>query len=44
MDQYYIDKKNLEYGPRPLVIKRVLAFSKYYIQGEKEFKDLEKLN
>jgi hypothetical protein len=42
MEQNYFDKKHFVNGPRPLVIKRILAYSKYYNQKKKEFKDLEK--
>ena len=42
MEQNYFNRKHFLNGPRALVIKRILAFSKYYNQDKKEFKDLEK--
>ena len=30
MEQNYTKKKNLVNGPRPIVIARIIAFSKYY--------------
>ncbi|MEK9603039.1 MAG: hypothetical protein VW127_01275 [Flavobacteriaceae bacterium] len=42
MEQNYFKKKHLVAGPRPLVIKRILAFSKYYNQNKKEIEDAEK--
>jgi hypothetical protein len=42
MEQNYFDKKHFSNGPRPIVIKRILTFSKYYNQNKKEFKDLKK--
>lgn len=41
MEQNY-SKKNLKNGPRPLVIRRILTFSKYYEQNKKAVKDSEK--
>jgi hypothetical protein len=41
MEQNY-SKKNLENGPRPLVIRRILAFSKYYELNKKETQDSER--
>ena len=40
----YSKKKNLVNGPRPLVIKRILAFSKYYELSKKNVDDSEKTN
>tara|TARA_B100000579_G_C22786666_1_gene832280 strand:+ start:315 stop:449 length:135 start_codon:yes stop_codon:yes gene_type:complete len=42
MEQNYSKKKNIVKGPRPLVIKRILAFSKYFEQNKKEFKNIDK--
>lgn len=44
MEQNYSKKKNLVNGPRPLVIKRILAFSKYYELSKKNVDDSEKTN
>ena len=44
MKQNYSKKNNLENGPRPLVIKRILIFSKYYNQNKEKVKDLVKNN
>jgi len=41
MEQNY-SKKNLKKGPRPIVIRRILAFSKYYGLNKKETKDSER--
>lgn len=30
MEQNYFGKKHSEHGPRPIVIKRILAYSKYF--------------
>jgi len=30
MEQNYFEKKHSENGPRPIVIKRILAYSKYF--------------
>ncbi len=43
MEQHY-SKKEIENGPRPLVIKRILTFSKYYNQNKEKIKDLVKNN
>ena len=42
MEQNYSKKKNIVKGPRPLVIKRILTFSKYYEQNNRVYKDSEK--
>ena len=44
MKQNYSKKNKLENGPRPLVIKRILTFSKYYKQNKEKVKDLVKNN
>ena len=44
MEQNYSDKKNHFEGPRPIVFKRILAFSKYYSLKQKEGIDTEKTN
>jgi hypothetical protein len=30
MEQNYFEKKHSENGPRPIVIKRIFAYSKYF--------------
>ena len=44
MEQHYSKKNIFENGPRPLVIKRILIFSKYYNQDKEKLKDLVKNN
>ncbi len=41
MEQNY-SKKNFVNGPRRLVIRRILAFSKYYELNKKETQDSER--
>ncbi len=36
MEQNYFDKKHYEKGPRPIVIRRILTYSKYYKQLVKD--------
>ena len=36
MEQNYSGKKNDSEGPRPIVFRRILAFSKYYSLKQKE--------
>ena len=42
MEQNYSKKKKFKNGPSQLVIRRILAFSKYYRQDKKLEKDSEK--
>tara|TARA_B100001175_G_scaffold315048_1_gene325726 strand:- start:2304 stop:2438 length:135 start_codon:yes stop_codon:yes gene_type:complete len=42
MEQNYSKKKKLIKRPRPIVIKRILAFSKYFEQNKKEYKYSDK--
>jgi hypothetical protein len=42
MKQDYITNKNLEIGPRPIVIQRILAFSKSYKSEKRDFRTIEK--
>lgn len=42
MEQNYSKKKYIANKPRPLVIRRILNFSKYYERNKLELKDLEK--
>jgi hypothetical protein len=39
MEQYYSKKKNIVNGPRPIVIRRIMAFSKYYERNKKLVED-----
>ena len=39
MEQDYSKKKNLVNGPRPIVIRRIMAFSKYYERNKKLVED-----
>ncbi len=39
MEQHYSKKKNLLNGPRPIVIRRIMAFSKYYERNKKLVED-----
>ena len=40
----YEEKNKIENGTRPLIIKRILTFSKYYKQNKEKVKDLVKNN
>jgi hypothetical protein len=42
MEKNYSKKKKFANGPRLLVIRRILAFSKYYKQNKSELKGLNK--
>ena len=39
MQQHYSKKKNTENEPRPIVIRRIIAFSKYYEQNKSLVED-----
>jgi hypothetical protein len=44
MEQKYSKKKNLVNGPRPIVIRRIIAFSKYYERNKKLVEDSARNN